>query len=100
MKIRILETVVTEEQYEEMSFDEVMDILCEHDEIHSEESLKDYVKYLIDKNNFGLALHILNSIYDSEDAVWYQYEMSMGTLVSPSALTCKEDIEHLLEEEE
>lgn len=100
MKIRILDQVFTQEEYEVMTFDEVMDILCEHDEIHSETSLKDYVKYLIDKDNLGLALHILNGVYDREYAEWYQYEVSMGTLVSPSALTCKEDIEHLLEEEE
>lgn len=49
MKVRILDQVFTQEEYEVMTFDEVMDILCEHDEINSEESLKDYVKYLIDK---------------------------------------------------
>ena len=100
MKIRIMDEVFTKEEYEAMTFNEVMDILCEHDEVHSDESLKDYIKYLIDHDNFGLALHILNGIYDSEDAEWYQYDMSMGTLATPSALTCKEDIEHLLEEEE
>ena len=100
MRIRILNKVFTKEEYEAMTFEEVMDILCDHDEVHSEESLKDYIKYLIDHDNFGLALHILNSIYDSEDAEWYRYDMCLGTLVSPSAITCKEDIEHLLEEEE
>ena len=100
MKIRILDEVFTKEEYEALTFEEVMDILCEHDEVHSDESLKDYIKYLIDHDNFGLALHILNGIYDSEDAEWYQYDVLLGTLETPSALTCKEDIEHLLEEEE
>ena len=100
MKIRILDEVFTKEEYEALTFEEVMDILCEHDEVPSDESLKDYIKYLIDHDNFGLALHILNGIYDSEDAEWYQYDVSLGTLETPSALTCKEDIEHLLEEEE
>lgn len=100
MKIRILDQVFTQEEYEKMTFDEVMDILCEYDEIHSENALMDHIKYLLDERNLGLALHILNGIYDREDAEWYQYEVSMGTLVSPSALTCKEDIEHLLEAEE
>ena len=100
MRIRILNKVFTKEEYEAMTFEEVMDILCDHDEVHSEESLKDYIKYLIDHDNFGLALHMLNGVYDSEDAEWYQYDVSLGTLETPSALTCKEDIEHLLEEEE
>ena len=100
MKIRILDEVFTKEEYEALTFEEVMDILCEHDEVHSDESLKDYINYLIDHDNFGVALHILNGIYDSEDAEWYQYDVSLGTLETPSALTCKEDIEHLLEEEE
>ena len=100
MKIRILDEVFTKEEYEALTFEEVMDILCEHDEVHSDESLKDYIKYLIDHDNFELALHILNGLYDSEDAEWYQYDVSLGTLETPSALTCKEDIEHLLEEEE
>ena len=100
MKIRIMDEVFTKEECEALTFEEVMDVLCEHDEIHNEESLKDYIKHLIDHDNFGLALHILNGIYDSEDAEWYQYDVSLGTLETPSALTCKEDIEHLLEEEE
>ena len=99
-KVYILDTVVTREQYDEMSFESVMDILNEHDDITTKDCLLDYVKYLIDQDNLRFAMHILEAVYDSEPAEWYQYDYSMGTFDTPTALTCKEDIEHLLEEVE
>lgn len=97
MNVRILHEVVTEEQYESMSFNEVMEILQEHDEITTEEELLNYAKYLIDQDNIGYAIHILQAVYESECADWYWYDYNMGTLQTPSTLTCKEDVEHFLE---
>ena len=80
--------------FENKSFDELIDDLLENVEsIMSYNTLKDYAISLIDEDDLLCAIHILNALFD-DDAEWYDYETSMGTLQTPTGLTCKEDIAH------
>jgi hypothetical protein len=49
-----------------------------------------------------MALHILSAIYNSEPAYngWYRNDYSMGMLETPTPITCKEDIEDLVDFED
>lgn len=65
-------------------------------DITSEEILKEYIIYTIKNDNFGLALHLLQAIYETtvNDTGMYLYDFSMGTLDTPTPIT---DIEDLLD---
>lgn len=77
--------------FENKSFDELCEELCsEHNEVHSYEDLKDYAISEIQQDNLFLAVHILKHIDDGTD--YYLYDISMGTLESPSELWDKEDL--------
>lgn len=91
------------EQFEEMSFEELLEWAYDNiDDIHSEEILKEMVKYEVEEDNFKMALHILNAIYESDcpDGSYYIYDRSMGTLETPTPITCKEDLEEYIEFDE
>ena len=89
---------MTRIEYEEKSFDEVMMQLNEErDDILDRESILEYAKYLIDDDNLFLAIHILEGVND-DYAEWYEYDCCMGTLQTPSGITEKEHVEHLLED--
>lgn len=89
---------MTREEYNEKSFDELMDILDgERDDIHTYEDMKDFAKYQIDEENLYFAIHILKGIQNSP-AEWYQYDYTMGTLDTVRGITCKEDVEDLIDE--
>ena len=62
--------------------------------ITSEEILKEYVLHTVENDNFGLALHILQAIYESPatDTGMYLYDYSMGTLETPTPITEIEDL--------
>lgn len=90
---------MTRQDYEKKSFEELMEQLNEEsDQITTYENLKEFAKYKIDENELNVARHILESIHnDSEE--WYDYDYCMGTLDTPSSITCKEDVEHMIEED-
>ena len=87
---------MTRADFETKTFDELIEQLNEeHPDIHSYDYLKDFAKHLIDEENIGFALHILNAIY-TETGEWFEYDCTMGTLQTPSGLTEKADLEHLI----
>ena len=89
---------MTREEYNEKSFDELMDLLDgERDDIHTYEDMKDFAKYHIDEENLYLAIYVLEGI-QKDPAEWYLYDYTMGTMGVIRGITCKEDVEDLIEE--
>lgn len=90
---------IIRKDFEEMTLEEVMKELSDHDYITSYESLKDYAINLINDNNFFLAIHILEALNKCE-AEYYIYDYCMGTLEEPTPIEEKEDVEHLIDFED
>lgn len=91
------------EQFEEMSFEELLEWAYDNiDDIHSEETLLEMVKHEINEDSLRMALHILQAVYESDcpDGSYYLYDRSMGTLETPTPITCKEDLEDYIDFEE
>ena len=91
------------EQFEEMSFEELLEWAYDNiDDIHSEETLLEMVKHEINEDSLRMALHILQAVYESDcpDGSYYIYDRSMGTLETPTPITCKEDLEEYIDFEE
>ena len=90
---------MTREEFNEKSFDEVIEQLNEEcDDIHTYESMTDFAGHLLlNKNDIYLAIHILEAMRDNP-AEWYLYDFTMGTLETPKAIACKEDLEDTIEE--
>jgi hypothetical protein len=91
------------EQFEEMSFEELLEWAYDNiDDMHSEEALIELAKHEIDEDSIRMALHILNAIYESDCPYgsYYIYDRSMGTLETPTPITCKEDLEEYIDFEE
>ena len=91
------------EQFEEMSFEELTQWAFDNiDDVHFEDTLLEMAKREIDKENLQIALHILNAIYESDcpDGSYYLYDRSMGTLETPTSITCKEDLEDYIDFDE
>lgn len=85
---------MTRAEFESMGFEDIM-ASVEHDCITSYETLKEFAKNYIESDDLNVAIHILEAINDNP-AEWYEYDYCMGTLQTPSPVTCKEDIEHLI----
>ena len=91
---------MTKEQFEEMSFEELLELAYDNlDNLWAEEILLEEAKHEIDEDNLQMALHILNAIYESDcpDGSYYIYDRSMGTLETPTPITCKEDLEDYID---
>ena len=89
---------MTKKEWEELTLDEAIDWAeWEYgvNELTSEDSLIRFAKEKIDEDNFFLAIHILEAIYNSEEAYngYYLYDYSLGTMSTPTPITCKEDLE-------
>ena len=89
---------MTRTEFEEIDFDELLELMFENlDSITDEETLKGFAIDKLRDDNFGLALHIINAIYENPyDSEWYRYDYSMGTLETPSPITCKDDVDDLI----
>lgn len=85
-------------QFLRMNFDELMEYAIEtYDGVTTEEQLKDFAIHLLQDDNFGLALHIINAIYNNPyDTIYYRYSYDMGTLETPTPITEKEDVEDIV----
>ena len=88
---------MTKKEWEELTLDEAIDWAnCEYGvyELTTEDTLISFAKEKIDEDNIGLALHILGAIYNSEEAYcgYYLYDYSLGTISTPTPITCKEDL--------
>lgn len=90
---------ITRKEFEEMTLQELMTKMQGHYYIISFEDLKDYAIYLINDNNFFLAIHILEALNKCERD-FYIYDCCMGTLEEPTPIEDKEDVEHLIDFEE
>ena len=79
---------MTRRLFRAMSFEELVEWAYENvDDIHTEDGLIAMAKHEIDEENLGMALHILNAVYDSEapDDSYYLYDRSMGYSRNPDA---------------
>jgi hypothetical protein len=91
---------MTRVEFEAMSLDELIEWGYENlDDVTTEEILLEFAKSKIDDENIFMALHILNAIHGSTESYngYYLYDYSMGTLETPTPITCKEDFEHLID---
>lgn len=89
---------MTRADYENKDFEELMIQLDEEsDEVTNREMLLDFAISKIKDDHLFLAIHILEAVR-AEDTEWYLYDYCMGTLQTPSAVTCKEDVEHMIYE--
>jgi hypothetical protein len=93
---------MTREQFDNISFDELLDLAYEEvSDITTEDILIDFAKTKIDDDNIMMALHVLNAIYDNPyDTEYYLYDYNMGTLETPKPITCKEDFEDYIDFED
>lgn len=93
---------MTRAEFEEKSFEEVMEQLNEeYDHITTIDTLKEFIKENIDEENFNVASHLCNAIWNDPNpdmSDWYDYDYSMGTTDTPVCLSKKEDVEHLIED--
>lgn len=87
---------MTREDYNSKDFDEVMKQLNEErDDITTYETLKEFAKEKIDGDDLFVAIHILEAL-QSDTAEWYEYDYCMGTCQTPSGITKKEHVEHII----
>lgn len=96
---------MTKKEWEELTLDEAIDYADYEygvNELTSEDSLIRFAKEKIDEDDLGLAIHILEAIYNSEEAYngYYLYDYSLGTMSTPTPITCKEDLESYISFEE
>ena len=81
---------MTRVEFEEKSFEEVMEQLNEK-----------WIKENIDNDNFNVASHLCDAIWNDPNpdmSDWYEYDYCMGTMDTPVCLSCKEDVEHLIDD--
>lgn len=89
---------MTRAEFENKSFEELIEQFMEQGyNIASYEDLKEFAKYLIDEDNLLFAIHILEAI-QKDEANWYSYDYSMGTLETPTSIRNKEDLEDYIED--
>jgi hypothetical protein len=91
------------ENFEALTFDELVEWAYNHlDDVHSEDGLIAMAKHEIDEENLQMAVHILNAVYESDcpDGSYYLYDRSMGTLETPTPITCKEDLKDYIDFDE
>lgn len=91
---------MTRAQYEAMTLDELIDWAYENlNDVTTEDMLLEFAKSKIDDDNLFMAIHVLKAVYESEEGYngYYLYDYSMGTLETPTPITEKEDLEHLID---
>jgi hypothetical protein len=94
---------MTRTEFEEMDIYDLIEWADENIyEFTDEEMLISFAKNKIDEDNIGMAVHILSAVYESDRAIQgrYFYDYSLGTISTPTPLTCKEDFEDYISFEE
>lgn len=82
---------MTRREFDNKEFEEVMEQLDEErDDITTYEQL-------IDSDDLLVAIHILKAL-QSESVDWYEYDYCMGTCQTPSGITEKEHVEHMIDD--
>lgn len=87
---------MTRAKFEAMSLDELIDWAYENiSDLTTEDVLLSFVKTKIDDDNLYMAYHVLKAVYESEESYngYYLYDYNIGTLETPTPITCKEDLE-------
>lgn len=89
---------MTRKEFETMSFEDFIEWAKENlNDVTDEEILKEFAIEKLQDDNFIMALHIINAIYNNPyDTEYYRYDYSMGTLETPTPITDKEDLEDLI----
>lgn len=81
----------------DLTWDEKINYLFEQDyDVHTYEDMKDFAIDNINRDNVYLARHILDAI-DSDSADFYHYDMTMGTMETPTGISDDEDIESIID---
>lgn len=89
---------MTRAEYNNKGFEDVMEQLNEErDDITTYETLKEFSKEKIESDDFLVAIHILEALQNN-DAEWYEYDYCMGTCQTPSGITEKEHVEHMIDD--
>ena len=93
---------MTKLQFDLMTFDEMIDWANENiNDLTTEDVLIEFAKTKIDDDNIYLAIHVLAAIHNNPYSTeYYLYDYCMGTLDTPTPVTCKEDFEHLIDFDE
>ena len=94
---------MTKQQFDEMTLEELIEWAYENlSDVTTEDILLDFAKSKIDDDNIYLAIHVLQAVWNSGESFngYYLYDYSMGTLETPTPVTCKEDLEHLIDFED
>ena len=90
---------MTKKELYGMTFNEAADRLCEtNDCITTYETLKAIAIMHAENDSFNVAIHILEALR-SYPADYYDYDYSMGTLETPTALTLHADLEDYCNED-
>ena len=81
------------------TFDDLIyDFEFSNDEIVSRDIILDFAINQIQNDRLFLARHVLDAV-DKEYADFYSYDMSMGTLETPTAITSIEDLYDFVDQE-
>ena len=91
------------ERFESMTLDELLEWAYENlNDLTTEDVLIQFAKDKIDDDDISMAMHILSAIYNSGEAYndYYLYDYCMGTLETPTPVTCKEDLENYIDFDE
>ena len=74
------------------SFDELIEYANDYiDDFTDRERMEEYVIDAMHRNEYFLAIHILEALNDS-DADFFGYDYSMGTLENPTPLETEQDL--------
>ena len=78
----------------ETDFENAVTTLCYESDycITSIEIIKDFIKKILDDDNFVWAEHLIVAL-NNTDAYYYEYDFSTGTFETPKPLTELEDLE-------
>lgn len=93
---------ITRKEFEEMSFNKLMEkAVNECDHVHSYNDLLEFAKRCIDHKKVLSAIHVLRAVGAFNDGKYYNYDVSMGMLDTPTEIIKKSDIEqYIIFEEE
>jgi len=89
---------LSKEEFLENDFDTNIDLLIDNeaDNLYSDSDMKEYVKEELDNNNFLMVRHLVEAL--EEEAPYYLYDWSMGTLEDPTPLKDNEDLLSIAED--
>lgn len=83
---------MTQEKFETLDFEELIcDCIDLCDDFCTCDEVKEYAADTIKKDNYILAIHLLEALRDNS-SIYFYYDMGMGTFMEPQPITCKEDL--------